>query len=363
MIRNFIPRSAKRAVKAAIAILRGPEGTPGLPSGLSIAELNDITNKLFAASIKKVGYRQLSAWKRSGTYRIEVVLEGGSRETLVFRDERYDAEHIPALMGLPALPGRSEQVVYSTADQSVSKFLPISYMAREVECCHHYQYLLEDLSPTHYPLHTGKLNRESILTAVRALVVLQRIGTAAYAGERERLIMYDDSFSRGLVEYAKKNLAEYQEAAQSPALAKLFEKWESVAALITNRRQIEPSFLHGDYNPSNIHFPKESGAGLKFVDWEWAGFGDPHADLTSLLKSVSPEIEHQALKLFSDIYVELSLTEHEQLYNRAKAERRLTDAAFLSKQQMNQETAVDWIPGFIERSVDAVLACIEEQSS
>jgi hypothetical protein len=209
--------------------------------------------------------------------------DAGTSWRLIFKDECYRPELIAALEGLPVSPGPPEAILYRNRNTALSAFLPQLFWFREVEPGRHFQYLLEDLAPTHALLRPDTGDH---IKATRGLLHIHKALREAFAAEYPYgLIRYDRRYSERLLDYALGNLAEYGARTADGAVAALSGRWREIASVHQRDEFYDDDLrvpIHGDYNSSNIHAHREDANQLKVVDWEWAGVGLPHADLAAL---------------------------------------------------------------------------------
>ena len=157
-------RSVRRAARYASERIRRCEG---LPSGLDFATLDALCREHGRGGLTGCAHVRLSGWKPRGAYRLEVRSEAGASWRLIFKDECYGSEFglIPALEGLPTLPGPPEAIVYQMRSPLLCPFLPELFWFREIQPGRHFQYLLADLAETHAELRPGSLDVGSDHTA------------------------------------------------------------------------------------------------------------------------------------------------------------------------------------------------------
>jgi thiamine kinase-like enzyme len=94
------------------------------------------------------------------------------------------------------------------------------------------------------------------------------------------------------------------------------------------------------------------------VDWEWAGVGLPHADIAALVKSVRQEDHLALLQAFVEEDRRVDAERHWRLFHWGQLERRLLDAAFLAKLEMESSERLSWRAD-ISHSAREVLLAIE----
>jgi aminoglycoside/choline kinase family phosphotransferase len=179
------------------------------------------------------------------------------------------------------------------------------------------------------------------------------------------LLQFDRAFSSALTVYAKNNLEHYVRSTGDGMVAKLVESWPRIAEAhesVGSYGTRVVGLIHGDYHPANIYVHRKEIGRLKLVDWEWTGWGKPHADLAALLKRQPPETEEAALLKYSRQDRRLSAREHRKLYEWCQLERGLLDAAFLARQQMGSARKLNWITDFIRKSALRALRAQEQLS-
>jgi Phosphotransferase enzyme family len=352
-------RRAARYVRARIRRER-VERLEGPPAGLAFATLDALCREHGRGGLKRCAHVHLSGWKPRGTYRLELDTNAGPSWRLIFKDECYRPELIAALEGLPACPGPPEAILYRSQNTVLSAFLPQLFWFREVEPGRHFQYLLEDLAPTHALLRPETVDH---IKATRGLLHLHKALKEAFAGRYpDGLIRYDRRYSERLLDYALGNLAEYAGRTAEGAVAGLSGRWREVASVHQRDEFYDhdlPVPIHGDYNFSNIHAHREQANQLKVVDWEWAGVGLPHADLAALVKSVRREDQPRLLQVFLEEDRRLDPEQHRRLFHWCQLERRLLDAAFLARQQLASARRVSWLQAEIRRAASDVLTAVE----
>jgi Ser/Thr protein kinase RdoA (MazF antagonist) len=153
----------------------------------------------------------------------------------------------------------------------------------------------------------------------------------------DRLLRYDERFSAALQPYVLGNLTRYVDARASEAVSEVLRRWDRIAAVHGDRtlhagRPLAP--IHGDLTRSNVLMHRRSKDPIKIIDWEWCGLGMPHADIASLLKNATPEVEQKVMAIVIAGDPHLTPEEHRSLYAWCRLERGLLDAAFLAVQEL-----------------------------
>jgi len=351
----------KRGMKIPIRQRGRQAPVEGIPDGVTFETLNESCLHQIGEPIRHVSHVHLSSWKSSGSYRLLMQTERGRHWSMIYRNAIYDPDNIPALVGLPIMPGPAEYLVYSNARGALAKYLPSVHWYSEVDPGKKYQYLLEDLGDEYQRANTP----EGILRAAAELHSVHRaMEEWSLTVDRSCLPRYDSVFSAGLWEYARKNLQRYVCTTTSKCAAEVLELWSRIAEVHESRefRDLQTiCLIHGDFNPANILIHKRFPNRIKLVDWEWAGFGTAHADLASLLKASTPAIEEQALTTFSNQDTRFPPDKHRRLYEWCQLERGLLDAAFLAVQHIKCPPPPTLsLPNYIERSLRRLLRAYRE---
>lgn len=323
----------------------------GLPEGLDIGILEELTEKHFAARLVGVSYVHLSTWKDSGAFRLKLKLNNGRIWPLIYKNAIYDESQIPALADFPVFPGGPEFLVYSAADKGLRDFLPFVYYSRELVPGKHYVYLLQDMDQNYLQLAQ---DQNDFIFAVRELISLHQAMKSWMAKiDSSRLLRFDRQYSHALRKYAKRNLELYALRMGDEEVLKVLDLWPQISDLHDRDEFYDPrayGMIHGDFHANNIYFDKRVPRGIRVIDWEWSGIGKIHADLASLLKRASPELEKKAFDIYTSLMPDFSAQTHMRYYEWCHLERGL-QAAFLAQQQVESAVQVHWIPGFMQRSM------------
>jgi thiamine kinase-like enzyme len=337
----------------------------GLPRGLAFETLDAVCREHGRGGLKRCRHLHLSGWKSRGTcgtYRLELLTEASESWRLIFKDDCYRREFVPALQGLPVSPGPPEAIVYRIQNPSLSRFLPQLFWFREIEPGCHFQYLLEDLAGTYDELYRDTLYSMKASHCL-VLIQVQQALRKAFVGRRpEGLIRYDRRYSERLLEYAGRNLTDYLALTADSAVAALLDRWHDVAAVHQRDEFYGDNLrapIHGDFAVHNILTHRHDDSQLKVLDWEWAGIGLPHADLVALIKSVRREDQPALLQVFMEQDRRLDTEQHRRLIHWCQLERRLFHAAFLAKQQLMSERRMSYLTRKISQSAGAALAAAE----
>lgn len=334
----------------------------GVPEGVSRVFLEDLCLEQLKSPLSEVRYRHLSAWKASGSYHLDLGASNGKKLALVAKEARYTPDEIPALVGLGIRPGAPEYAVLSAASRLQNELLPDVFYSQEVRPKEHYAYIMEDLSATYRVADDA---RDIVFLAGQLPRLHDSLSPLFAQLEPRALIQYDDAFSQGLMTYAKKQLEAYVSQFPSADVDEMLALLPGVSGLRTAAEALCPAgfelrAIHGDFNSSNAMIHKENGCGIKLIDWEWGGYGLVHADLASLLKSASEEVQSQALEAYTQAAPQFSSQEHDLLYHWAQLERAVLDASFLATQRCEasheSELDLNWC---VENSSRIAVTCCD----
>jgi hypothetical protein len=358
----FWRRAAARILKRAAAGRRPAPAeapAPGLPPGLSVDDLQDVLWRETGQAARRFAFLHLSSWKPSGSCRLYLELENGAPWTVIFKNALYTADQAPALEGFPLRPGPPEFAVYRRPEGPLRPFLPRVFLCREVVPARHYNYLLEDLSGTH-----ERANRiESVLAvASRLREIHEALSAWAVPEDRERLLLYDRGFSDALREYARRNLERYVRAVDDDAVSRIYRRWPEIAAMHAREDfACADRILHGDFGPSNILIHTSDPSRLKLIDWEWTGYGLAEADLASLLKGVSADVERGAVAIYLHGGAVPTRDRSARLYLWCRLERGLLDAAFIAAQALDASNDARLnLRGFVRKALQRAEGAYED---
>ncbi len=357
-IRIILFRVTKR-LRRANGINRKPV-LQGLPKGLQHEQLDYICREQFGSPLRKTAYVHLSGWKTLGAYRLILNLQNGEHRRIVFKNVVYDDEQLPALIDFPIHPGPPEFTILSTKDKALRSFLPNVYSVTELVPQKHYQYLLEDLS-TDY--HYVRDPQDFIQVAQNLPRIHQILDEWVASKCPTSLLEYDLPFAKALCAYTVHHLQNYSKVFSTPELHQVLERWSDIQPLYINSpvwdaKTVKP--VHGDLNFTNIHLHNKNAGAIKLVDWEWSGFGQPYADLASLLKGAPTKVVEPVLQICKDLNPQLSERQHRYLYQWCVLERGLLDAGFLAAQiNKSLKEANFSLPTAIKNSLSRILTAAE----
>lgn len=327
----------------------------GLPDGITFDLVNKLSNDHLNDTLLKISYNHISAWKNTGAYRLFLETKKGTKWSLIYKQSIYSLEEIPALSNLPVTPGISEYAIYNNLEDKFQKYLPKIYFCCESIPNQKYQYLLEDLRGKYHPIYPK--DSQFILEVVKKLPRFYCIiNNYSFRIPQSSFLKYNYNFSIQLQTYLVESLEEYIKVTGDRIVSQFFRQWNLIEKVHLRQEFYDlqiPCFIHGDFNFSNIMIDRNNPSRFKLIDWEWAGWGDNHADLASLLQLVSPDLEEEALKIFSQKNKSLSWKNHKRLYEWCQLERGLLNAAFCAKQFIQSQNGITKLnlPRFIEISL------------
>ncbi len=359
-IANEIRRSVSIRLKQLLRRSTPRLPTEGVPLGVTLDALHAVSHQIISRGPARVSHLHLSGWKTTGAYRLFLEAEDGAKGSVIFKNALYDFDQIPALREFPVLPGHSEFSIYSHNLQAELDFVPRAFHIHQIESRRHYQYYLEDLATHHsrlsrYTDYLQVARQLPDLYQAMALLLQQEVAPDV----NPAFLSFDQQFSAFLVAYVEESLPKYFSIAGGEVLEVFLSLWPKIARLHQKNEFHEmytPCLIHGDLNHTNIWLRRGGRLQLKLVDWEWAGYGYPHADLVSLLKFAPPDIEWRALKAYSQVDRQLSFDGHRRLYNWCKLERGLLDASFMASQAIGADSQprID-LSGYVRFSLKAAL--------
>jgi hypothetical protein len=348
-----------RRVKRLLTGNKPPRPVKGVPDGLSFETLSRLCTDHRGDSLERVAYFHLSGWKAAGAYRLLLSLKGGDTWQLVYKNAVYSHSQIPALERFPVRPGPPEYAVYHANPEPLHEYLPLVLFCEEVEAHRNYHYILEDLGREYHRIID---QRAAIDLAAMLGTFHAAMRSSASSFDESCLLRYDREFSTSVYDYARENLERYAETVPGEAISKIIALWPRILEVGLGDNTHDTSLtqpIHGDFNRSNILVHQNDPRRLKILDWEWAGWGIPHADLASLLKKTSEAIESDALDAYARENSQLNRGEHVRIYRSCQLERSLIDAAFLAVQAVDGpgDTRID-LEGHIEMSLHAAIRAL-----
>jgi len=223
-----------------------------------------------------------------------------------------------------------EWMVYSFPAEGLGGYLPEVYRSMELTPGVRYAYLLEDLSGGYEPRSdAGWMVAVASMLPEMHRAMNEWAARVGYGG----LLRYDGGFHERLEEFVWRNLEVYLKTVPSSRAWEMWNARRSIEAVFRReefRSAPAEQAIHGDFNPSNILRRRGGGHAMKVIDWEWAGLGEAHADLASLLKHAGAEVEDRVLRAYAGQDRRLSLDEHKRRYVWCKLGRAMLDSAFLA---------------------------------
>ena len=353
MYTSMLHRLYRRGVSKFFNSIPRNKIVHGVPEGLQFDELNELCLDYIKHPLKDVSHYHLSGWKKSNTFRLLLETEKGVKWSLIYKNALYREDTIPALNSFPINPGPPEFTIYSNANGEIIKYLPTIYRCCEIQTGSHYMYLMQDLNANFRPAG-GK--RDTLCITAELSKLYDIFGD--YRFDEDSLILYNRELSTRLQAYIIDNLERYASATDNKTVSAVCTNWHNISSIYEEKYNHSglSSIIHGDSNLANILVHRKYGDRIKFIDWEWAGVGLPHQDLASLLKRAKPNVEEDALEIFSKNNRSISIGEHKRMYEICQLERGLIDSAFFANQNANSpgRTKID-IVGYIEDSASRVM--------
>ncbi len=346
--RRFLPHSQKTRIRS------------GPPPGLPLQTLEAVLHEHYGDDLRTLRHEHLSGWKSAGAYRLHIRTTGGSSRSLVYKRAVYDPEETPALREFPLAPGPPEFLIYRSAVAALEPYLPRRTLCREIREHREYEYLFEDLNATHTPLSATDDQAAAAVSAAARLPLVHaalREWSAQEAATAD-LLRYDEQFACRLQRYARTAIERYARATSSDIGRRVIEAWPRIEdrhlAGVPSKRELTP--IHGDFNRSNIHWPRDETGPMKLVDWEWSGFGLPEADLVSLTKGLPSPVLDEALGAFAGGARSPAIARHRTRIDWCLLDRGILDAAFLANEYLARWRPPDWVLGSIEGALAMALS-------
>lgn len=329
----------------------------GLPPGLDEPTLGRIVRECSGSEMTRLSFRRMSGWKQSGAYRLLIRTENGGKLSLVYKRALYANEEIPALAGLPIVPGLGEYVFFRHAMSELADYLPRVWLAEQLEAGRHYRYVMEDLTRDYRGL-SGPEDRASLCRLLPDIhASFRRI---AGHPDTRGLLRFDREFAAQLLPYSVRSLEANRKTGVTPAVAALLDAWPEFSAKFLAAAEAvyrsEPLVLiHGDSNITNAMRNRTTGA-FKILDLEWAGWGLPHQDLVSALKGAPDDLAERCLGEFSGRLGADRLDRDRNIYRYCAMLRAILDAGFIGNQILDARARTPkWFPRLIEESCTRAL--------
>ncbi len=343
----------------------------GLPDGITAETLNKICLDQFSEKALSYSYQHLSGWKPTGAYRLLMKTHRGNEIRLIFKDSIYQKDQIPALAGLPLRPGPPEYTIYSNPTGAIAAFIPQVYLAEEITPGKHYRYLLEDLGQNY---HAVGYQKEFVLSCYLLPKLHQALQDWSNEIKPQGFLQYGKKHAWSLQKYAHDNLVIYSQYSDDPILKSVLLCWPKIADLHLQEefyRQQSNILIHGDTNYTNFFLHTQDIEQFRVVDWEWAGYGLPYADLASLLKSIPEDIEKTAFKKYinasdgrnQSLNQNMPFEENWRLYLWCQLERGILDASFLAVQYIKAPYPARFsLPRAVSQSLHQILKVYQQLS-
>jgi len=304
--------------------------TRGLPPTADRKRINNICKNHYDSTVLVTFYEQISGWKPTGAYRVFTVLKNGKRTSLIYKNEDFSKENIPALDGFPIMPGKIEYLLYSSPHPP-NNILPKAYHVEKTNF-HTYQYYFEDLNRQY-----KRIDNRDYKSIYHAAKKIRKMNQYLDDWRKKYNIndfpIYNLEFRKKAQNYALQNFQRYYSKKPHAAFKKVLNEWDKISDVYVNYLKSDNEKLttiHGDYNRTNLWIDKNNGNTLKIVDWEWSGIGLSHLDLASLLIGQPKHIEKEAMLEFTKSQGEYTLKENQEHYTFSKLERAILDCSYVT---------------------------------
>ena len=332
-------------------VLRHFSYKQGLPPGISRQMVASFLCHNRAGKLVAAQFCHVSSWKNAGCYRLRLKSRSCGTFKVIFKNARYSKTDIPALIGLPVLPGLAEYFFFSQKDCPATGFLPAIYHAEEISPKEHYRYLMQDLSIDHRRF----AGMGDLIRICKFLPRLQEsLRQSLTRTSDQPLFRYDREFDTQLLTYAYCSLKAFQSANRDLVLNQLITHWDEFATGYLQSSELAYSLqpltvIHGDCNPSNLMIHRRDNS-IRVFDLEWSAWGLPHSDLVSVLINAPSKMEEPCLAAFYKSLNRHTSTVDEDMavLRHARMQRAILNASFLAKQYLGLEgRAPSGFPRFI----------------
>lgn len=334
-VRLLTRKSARTNVSLSDAILGPPPSVPW----------SNIAHRLeeaFEAKIAWVAHRSLG-WKIAGAYRLWLQLDDGRSTRVVLKHLDYSTANLPAATGLPFDISRTESLVYGQAEQH-PQVVPRTYLTLDLEdgsAGPGALVVMEDLAGG---WARPRIHHAYALIILRLDDIHETMSQIASRGPgRQALVPYNEALAWPLANLFEEFVMAEQTALGDPEAEALLSTWSEVRHVLTSSAlpEIPSTFIHGDLAPANVFIRWLPTPQIRLIDYEWMGFGFPHADLACLLKRARPSIERMSLRLYALRHRSVSFREHQIVYEWSQICRGLLDAIYLVRHRRVLEPQPD----------------------
>ena len=258
-------------------------------------------------------------------------MDDGRSRTLVLKRLDYTTAALPAASFLPFNISHTERLIFASSE-SDQRFIarplviigPDNFKGDSIALV-----VMEDLAPR---WARPRLHHDYALVVHRIDDIHDSMSRLVKNGlEGKRLIRYDEAFADPLIEFFERSIMTDISMEDDEELASLSSRWSDIKNALTGSTlpEVPSTFVHGDFVPAHIFIRWLPIPKIRLIDFEWLGFGPPHADLASLLKRARPSIERLSLRLYSVQHPDFSPDEHKFMYEWCQLCRGLLDAAYL----------------------------------
>ncbi len=338
-------------------IARRRRRSEGVPSGVDFPTLEEVCRKEWGRRLKRVWHTPISSWRGAGAAFVWLEMEGRVTKRVVVKASSYEADVFVASTETLVEAGPPELWAYRKAEPILRAFLPRTILAAEAASGRSGVYVLEDLS-WDYGRGENTL-RDGVMGMFRMQAAL---ASAVETHGDEELIRYDAAFSRGLIAYAENAITAYDGGGDGSIRERVLGAWPRLeGAYLDDEFDVSTDGvpIHGDYNGSNV-FVHRRDRRVKAVDWEWTGYGTPHADLASYLKKASTDVVSWALDLLAKRDESRTRHEHERIFLRSVLERALLDASLNAMQHTSDRGDSGYLGPRVNRALVTSLRSLDQ---
>ncbi|MGI9609054.1 MAG: phosphotransferase family protein [Acidimicrobiia bacterium] len=359
---DLVPSSTTRTLKRMV---RRRRRLPGLPAGLEEVEVDAVCRTEWGRGLKGAFHLPIRSWKNSSASFVWLQLKGGGSRRLIAKVARYSHEVHAASVDSPLDAGRPELWAYTKAKSDLEAFLPGILLARRSDDGRSYAYLLEDLN-TSFEHPSGPSALKSALDGMFDMHRALARAAGKESTESGDLLQYDGGFSERLVGYSGRALSEFAQITSSGVVTAMADRWDELAGIylgaeLSDHWEMTP--IHGDYNTGNVFIRTSAPRDTKAVDWEWAGFGIPHADMASLLKKAEPDVIHWAMERLSQNDPGRTASQHQRAFNVSVLERAILDAGLVAVQYNSDPERFSSLESWIEGAATRGLVHLDRLAS
>jgi Phosphotransferase enzyme family len=319
-----LARKSARTVVSSLETILGP------PPGLPWSDVAHGLEEALEATITSVAHRAMG-WKIAGAYRLWLQLDDGRSTRLVLKHLDYSRDNLPAASGLPFDITRTESLVYEQAEQ-YPDIVPRTYLTLDLQDDSEVPGALVVMEDLGGGWAHPRIHHAYGLIILRIDDIHRTMSQIASRDPgRHGHVPYDRALARPLAHLFEESVMAEPTATGDSEVGTLLSTWSEVRHVLTSSAlpEISSTFVHGDLSLANIFIRWLPSPQIRLIDYEWMGFGFPHADLACLLKRARPSIERFSLQLYALRHRAISYREHKIAYEWSQICRGLLDATYL----------------------------------